>query len=126
MNGLDRDRAYEHMKDRRALQLKAFMALIAVFLLLMKGAVDASTTIKDPEDLKWALTWLQVVVCALPPIWIGFVWQIEHSHYKDRKIFDDNPPGAGKYFFGAWAATWTTLTVVIFALAAFMVARGLK
>lgn len=136
---------YHHkaMEARRAIGFKAFLSLIALDLLILKGATEIRTAVSDLEYLKILVIAGYWVLCSLYTV---FIFQIERVNRYNRVKYSQlekhiwgltgltpaSPPklpsteSLWKTVVRSWAGTWPVLTIILFSLGCTLVVAQLK
>lgn len=117
-----RDYHHKTMESRRAIGFKAFLSLVALELILLKGAFDFPCAVSEMRAYGICV---YIILCIL---FIFFMWQIEKCNAVDRRKYralenslwkntrkedEDKEETRWEKVRNSWAATWTVLTVVI-------------
>ena len=82
--------AYSHMQSRRAIELKAFLSLVAFFLVLLKGALEVHNSQIHTQTMTTVFTWLSVLIVVVAGCFICCVIQIEVMSYGDLICFNQS------------------------------------
>ena len=126
---------FQRMDARRAIELRLFIGLAALDLLLAKGAADYVARVEHTSLVKALLC---VVLAGVPILYTGMILQIElvnkrdreRYHYYEDLMFDDTTSreratqaleeGLWRSVRSAWAATWTGVALLALSVLCFV------
>lgn len=136
---------YHHdaMEARRSIGFKAFLSLIALDLILLKGAVDFRQSVNDLTSLKAVVVVGYWILCFL---YFAFMYQIEKNNRFNRikyvqleklmwsevGLTPGGPPPSSstesirRTLVLSWAGTWPVITIALFSLGCTLVVLQLK